>query len=62
MHVINVFNAELPDDIKLAIIAHKHSPVGSGERIFAQNYLISRGLMKIVDQNNDYQSRESDNV
>ncbi len=51
--MIDIFNAEIPDDIKLAILAHRYTPGGTSERIFAQNYLITRGLIKFVDLNND---------
>lgn len=40
----------------MAVIAHRHAPEGSWERIGIQNYLIERGLMDYVDRNN--QERE----
>jgi hypothetical protein len=51
---------ELPkgDDIQLAIIAHRFAPAGTGERIFAQNYLFSYGLYEIVEKNNEQQRRD----
>lgn len=56
MHDTNVFTAKAPDAVKLAIIAHAYAPQGSEERIFAQNYLIERGLRRFVDFNNGHAS------
>ncbi len=59
MDKLNVFEAEMPDDVKLACIACLYAPTGSGERIFAQNYLRVRGLGEMLNHIPDDQTRES---